>query len=71
MTGPNFDRIASGYRGTIYAVDRSTGAIKPITEAQYIVCQAAGLLGGYYVRLTEKTAEMTAARVRAEIAGRN
>jgi hypothetical protein len=64
-------RISRDFAGIVYAVDRSTGAIRELPEARFNELERAGLLGADLVRLSRAHAEATAAMIRGKIQGRN
>lgn len=53
---------------TVYAVERVTGAIRPMSVDQYIEAESAELLAGYVVRMSSAQAQATSARIMAESA---
>lgn len=62
------DKLAIAWRKSspcIYAVERFTGEIKPLSLYEYGKIQRTGLLDGYLVRLEAQAANALAAKIRA------
>lgn len=57
--------------GTIWLVEKKTGAVRPIPRAQYIEAQRSGLLAGFAARLTEAEARETQAEIFLKNSQRN
>lgn len=62
-----FEIVARSFRakGILCAVDRWTGAIRELSEAQYRKSIRDGSINGYVVRIGREQAELTARRIRS------
>lgn len=48
---------------TVYAVERMTGAIRPMTLDEYVEAESAELLAGYVVRMSAIAAQAASAKI--------
>ena len=64
-------RQLAAYAGTVYLVDKQTGAIRQLPQAQYIEAQRLSQLGGFAARLSRAEAVSESMRVFNETIQRN
>jgi hypothetical protein len=67
----NLSRQLAAYTGTVYLVDKQTGAIRQLPQAQYLEAQRLSQLGGFAARLSHAEAVSVSMRVFQETIPRN
>jgi hypothetical protein len=73
MTGPNFAHFVRDFRqtGQMWAIDRETGAVRPIPTVQFLIIEGTREASIYTFKPTAGQAYAEQARVLAAIAQRN
>jgi len=59
----NLARVAAAYTGTVYLIDKQTGAIRELPHVQYADALRSSELGGFDVRLTAADALVAQVRI--------